>query len=71
MEWKQIEGKWNDVAPQVRRHWDKLNEDEVKQIAGSRDRLVGKLREKYALSAQDAERQVEAFTGSLTMTPRR
>ena len=70
MEWKQIEGKWNDVAPQIQRRWDKLSMDEVKGIAGDRDRLVGKLREKYNLTPQDAEKQVEAFRGSLTTAKR-
>jgi uncharacterized protein YjbJ (UPF0337 family) len=65
MEWKQMEEKWDVMKPQVRKHWDKLSDDDLKQIAGSKDRLVGKIREKYALSAQAAEKQVEEFKGSL------
>ena len=70
MEWKQIEGKWAEVVPQVQRRWDKLTQEEIKGIAGDRNRLVGKLREKYHLSAQDAEKQVDEFKGSLTMATR-
>jgi len=70
MEWKQIEGKWKDVAPHVQRRWDKFSQDEVHGIAGNRDQLMGKLREKYGLSAEDADRQVKEFTGSLTMATR-
>lgn len=70
MDWKQIEGKWNDVAPEIQRRWDRLSADEVRGIAGDRDRLVGKLREKYHLTPQDAEKQVEEFRGSLTAARR-
>jgi len=66
MEWKELESKWNDISPHIQRKWDKLTQDELKGIAGDRNRLVSKIREKYGLSAQDAEREVEAFKGSLT-----
>jgi uncharacterized protein YjbJ (UPF0337 family) len=65
MELKQMEEKWDTLKPQVRKQWDKLSDEDLNHIAGRKDRLVGKIREKYALSAQDAEKQVERFTGSL------
>ena len=65
MEWKQMEQKWDEMKPQVHKQWNKLSEEDLKAIGGNKDRLVGKIREKYGLSAQDAEKQVEQFKGSL------
>ena len=70
MEWKQIQGKWNEMAPQIQRRWNKLTQEDVKGIAGNREHLMGKLRERYGLSAEDAEKQVKEFSGSLTSTLR-
>ena len=71
MEWKQIEGQWKTVKGQARKQWDKLSDAELEQIAGSRERLLGKIRERYSLSPQDAERQVHQFEESLTATTKR
>ncbi|HEX5131473.1 MAG TPA: CsbD family protein [Candidatus Krumholzibacteria bacterium] len=65
MEWKQMEQKWGEMQEQAKKRWDKLSDEDLKQIAGNKERLVGKIREKYSLSAQDAEKQVEQFKGSL------
>ncbi len=66
MEWKAMEQQWGQIKPHVRERWNKLTDDDVTQIAGNRDRLVAKLRERYSFSAQDAEKQVLEFKEAVT-----
>jgi uncharacterized protein YjbJ (UPF0337 family) len=43
----------------------KLTDDELDQIEGKRDQLVGKIQKQYGLSKEDAERQVSDWEGRL------
>lgn len=38
-----------------------ITEDELEQIAGERDKLVGKIQERYGLEREEAEREVQTF----------
>jgi uncharacterized protein YjbJ (UPF0337 family) len=67
MEWKKIEEHWKDVKGPAKKQWEKLSEADLEQIGGNKDRLVAKVREKYGMSAQDAELRVDRFRGSLTL----
>jgi uncharacterized protein YjbJ (UPF0337 family) len=42
----------------VKEQWGKLSDDELDQMAGQRDQLVGKIQERYGIARDDAERQV-------------
>ena len=42
--------------------WGKLTNDDIDQIAGKRDQLVGKVQEKYGLAKEAAEREVDDWT---------
>lgn len=53
-QWKQLRGK-------VKEQWGKLTDDELDQIDGKYDQLVGKIQEKYELNRAEAERQLEDF----------
>ncbi len=61
MNWTQIEGNWNQFKGRVRENWGKLTDDEVEEIAGKRDHLIGKLQERYGIVKEEAERQVDEW----------
>jgi uncharacterized protein YjbJ (UPF0337 family) len=58
MNWDQIEGRWDQLAGEVKSQWGKLTDDDVKNIAGKRQQLIGKLQERYGALKQDVEKQV-------------
>lgn len=58
-----LEGNWSQMKGKVRETWGKLSDDEIEQIGGKRDQLVGKLQEKYGLAKAEAEKQVDALFG--------
>ena len=45
--WDQIKGNWKQVKGKVREKWGLLTDDDLEHIAGHKDRLVGKIQEKY------------------------
>jgi len=57
MNWDQFEGKWKQMKGSVREQWGKFTDDDVDQIAGRRENLVGRLQERYGLAKEEAEKQ--------------
>jgi uncharacterized protein YjbJ (UPF0337 family) len=55
MNWDQIEGKWKEMKGEVRRKWAKLTDDDVEYIGGNKDKLVGRLQQRYGHSKEQAE----------------
>ena len=61
MEWNQIEGQWTQCKGSMKEKWGRLTDDELDVIAGKRDKFIGTLQEKYGLSKEEAERQLEEW----------
>lgn len=55
-----LAGKWKQMRGNAKVWWGKLTDDELDQIAGNKDVLVGKLQEKYGWTKQEAETEVNA-----------
>jgi uncharacterized protein YjbJ (UPF0337 family) len=56
-----LEGNWKQIKGQVKETWGRLTDDEMQQIEGHRDRLVGILQEKYGYTQQEAEDSINDF----------
>lgn len=61
MNWNQIEAKWKQFKGSIKEKWGKFTDDDVDVIEGKRERLVGKIQEKYACRRDEAERQIDDF----------
>ena len=61
MNWDQIEGNWKQMTGAVKSHWGKLTDVKVEQAEGNRDKLVGKIQERYCVAKNEAERQIDEF----------
>jgi uncharacterized protein YjbJ (UPF0337 family) len=66
MNWDQLEGKWKQYYGKVREKWGKLTDSDLEMIKGQRQQLVGKIQERYGIAKDDAEREVNEFTSSLS-----
>ena len=53
MNWDQIEGKWKQLKGSAKQQWGKLTDDDIEYIAGSGDKLIGKLQERYGLKKEE------------------
>ena len=56
-----LQGKWKQLMGSVKQQWGDLTDDEITQINGSRDRLSGKLQEKYGWGRERAEREIDDY----------
>jgi uncharacterized protein YjbJ (UPF0337 family) len=65
MNWDQIEGQWKSLKGHIREQWGKLTDNDLEVIAGKKDRLSGKLQERYGIEKERAERQIDSFIANL------
>ncbi|WP_449314284.1 CsbD family protein [Psychrobacter proteolyticus] len=54
-----LKGEWNQLKGTVKQKWAELTDDDLTHIEGDRDRLVGRVQERYGHSREDAERDVD------------
>lgn len=57
----ELKGNWQIVKGRVREKWGKLTDQDLDVIAGKRDQLVGRLRERYGHAEGESERLVKEF----------
>ena len=56
-----LNGKWMQMKGEVRRQWGKLTDDDVSQIEGNSEKLIGKLQERYGYARDQAEREYNSW----------
>jgi len=60
-----IKGKWSQLSGKLKEKWGKLTDDDVNQLDGHPEYLVGKLQERYGIAKEKADVQVKEFERSL------
>ena len=58
-----MKGQWKQLKGKVREKWGKLTDDDLDRIEGQREQLVGKIQERYGIARDEAERQVNDWSG--------
>ncbi len=61
MNWNIIKGNWKQVSGEARKQWGKLTDDDLDKIAGERDKLIGRVQERYGMAQDEAERRVDEW----------
>jgi len=57
-----FEGKWKQIRGQAKGWWGKLTDDDLDQVNGKFDKLIGLLQEKYGYTQQQAEEEYHKRT---------
>jgi uncharacterized protein YjbJ (UPF0337 family) len=65
MNWDQIEGQWKQLKGRVKQQWGDLTDDDLDRAAGKRDVLAGRLQERYGITKEVAEREIDDFTRTM------
>ena len=65
LDWGAIQADWNQFKAQAKRRWDRIGEQQLHAIGGSRVLLAARVKEAYGLSNEDTERQLTAWQLSL------
>jgi uncharacterized protein YjbJ (UPF0337 family) len=71
MNWDTVEGKWDQLKGDLRGTWAKLTDDDVAHVGAKKDKLVGKLQERYGIMKDEAERQIDTWLTKLDRDPKR
>jgi uncharacterized protein YjbJ (UPF0337 family) len=56
-----IKSQWTRLQGKLRSNWSKLTYDDISFAEGDRQYLIGRLKERYGLSASAAQLQVAQF----------
>jgi len=67
MNWDQIAGKWTQMKGEVRQKWGKLTDDDLQVVAGSKDKLVGRIQERYGIKKEEAEKQLDHWCATVRL----
>ena len=52
------DGNWMQFKGKVQEEWGKLTNDDLDVIAGKREQLLGKIKERHGITHEEAEKQV-------------
>lgn len=60
-----IKGQWQELKGKVKEKWGQLTDDDLTEIKGRRDQLIGRIQQRYGLERDRAEAEVHDFERSL------
>jgi len=66
-----IKAKWARLAGKLKEKWPRLTTDDIAQLEGHREYLIGRLRERYGIAKEKAEMQVKEFERTLAQGAQR
>ena len=69
--WDRVKGNLVEFRTNCKKQWDLLTDDEIRDLHGNRDLLIQKIQERYDLSKQDANRQIDQWIQTCYGAPSR
>jgi uncharacterized protein YjbJ (UPF0337 family) len=57
----QMAGKWHQLKGSIKKEWGKLTDNDLDQVEGNYETLVGKIQEKYGTSREEIERRLKGL----------
>ncbi|MEO8277870.1 MAG: CsbD family protein [Thermoanaerobaculia bacterium] len=64
-----LQGKWKQLRGSVQTQWGRLTNDDLDQVEGNGEKLLGLIQEKYGYARDEAERRLNDFVKSTTPPP--
>ena len=56
-------GQWRQLKGEVKRQWGKLTDDDLEEIDGRAETLIGKIQERYGYERERARDEFDSFVG--------
>ena len=56
-----LKGQWMQLKGKIRQQWGKLTDDEIDQMQGNTEMLIGKLQERYGYEREKAAQEVDRW----------
>ncbi len=64
-----LEERWDQIRDQIHTRWNKLSEADVEKINGKHDLFIELIQERYELSKEEAEKQLQGYLRAITKGP--
>jgi uncharacterized protein YjbJ (UPF0337 family) len=58
-----LKGKWKEIKGEVKVKWGKLTDDDLAQVEGNTEKLLGLLQQKYGYAKDKADQEYKDFIG--------
>jgi len=55
----ELHGKWRQIRGQIKAQWGRLTDDELDEIEGNVEMLIGKIQEKYGQTRAEIVRDLD------------
>ena len=56
-----VEGKWKQMRGEAKAWWGKLTDDDMMEVEGDSEKLIGILQKRYGYSRDEAMKEYDAF----------
>jgi len=56
-----LKGKWMQIRGEAQARWGELTDDDLDQVEGKSDKLLGLLQERYGYAKAKAEQEIDEF----------
>lgn len=56
-----LKGQWKQLRGEVKKQWGELTDDDLDIVEGERDKLIGRLQERYGYTREQAEQEISRF----------
>ena len=63
--WNRIQGNWKQITGSVKQEWGKLTDDDLAQADGEREKLAGKIQDRYGITQAEANKQIDNWANKL------
>lgn len=54
-------GQWEQLKGKVKKQWGRLTDDDINQIGGNMDELIGRVKTAYGYDKDKAKKEIEQF----------
>ena len=56
-----LKGQWKQLRSRIKKHWDRLTDDDIVDIRGDRELLLSKIQSLYGRSREQAEMDLDRW----------
>ena len=56
-----MKGQWKQIKGEVKKQWGQLTDDDLMQIEGNYDKLVGSIQQRYGYTRERIEQEINSF----------
>lgn len=58
---EQLQGNWQQLKGKLKKKWGKLTDDDLLESEGKRERLIGKITERYGIEKEKAAKKIDKY----------